>query len=88
MHKFHFNHEKTSEKPSFGHILNNKCLFLIKSVEAGVFIVAQQLTNPTSIHKNVGSIPSLAQRVKDLAFHELQCRSQTWLTSRVAVAVV
>ena len=28
--------------------------------------MAQQLTNPTSIHKFVGLIPGLAQRVKDL----------------------
>ena len=30
-------------------------------------IMAQRLTNPTSIHKDTGSIPSLTQWVKDLA---------------------
>ena len=29
--------------------------------------MAQQLTNPTSNHENMGSIPGLSQWVKDLA---------------------
>ena len=54
----------------------------------GVPVVTQWLTNPTSIHEDTGSIPGLAQRVRIWHCGELWCRSQTWLRSRVAVAVV
>ena len=37
----------------------------------GVSIVTQQLNNPTSIHEVVGSIPGLAQWVKDRRCREL-----------------
>ena len=38
----------------------------ISKNESGVLAMAQQLTHPTSIHKDVGSIPGLSQWVKDL----------------------
>ena len=33
---------------------------------SGVHIVAQRVTNPTSIHEDAGSIPGLDQWIKDL----------------------
>ena len=53
----------------------------------GVPIVAQLVKNPTSIHKDAGSIPGLTQRVKDQYCRELWYRSQTQLRSRVTVAL-
>ena len=38
-----------------------------KKIIRGVPVVVQQVKNPTSIHKDVGWIPGLAQWVKDLA---------------------
>ena len=40
--------------------------FLSRIRSDGCCIVAQQLTNPSSIHEDVGSIPDLTQWIKDL----------------------
>ena len=50
-------------------------------------MVAQQIKNLTSIHQEEGegSIPGLAQWVKDLVLPQVQCRLQMWLRSSVSV---
>ena len=50
--------------------------------------MAQQLTNPTSIHKNTGLIPGLAQGLRIPCCHELWCGLQMRLGTHVAVALV
>ena len=48
-------------------------------MDVGVLTVAQQVTNPTSIHEDAGLIPGLTQLVKDLVLPELRCRLQIHL---------
>ena len=62
-----------------------------KKVFIGVTFVAQQVTNPTSNHEDVGSVHILMDLLGGLRIphcHELWCRSQTRLRSRGAMAVV
>ena len=53
----------------------------------GVTVVAQQVMNLTSIHKDVSSTPGLSG-LKTRYCHELWYRLKTWLGSCVSVAVV
>ena len=56
---------------------------LLQNPALGVPIVAQWLTNRNRNHEVAGSIPGLAQWVKELWY-----RLQTWLGSRIAVVLV
>ena len=67
-----------------------KYSYVIKSIikyTLGVPLVAQWLTNLTRNHEVWGSIPGLLSGLRIYCCHELWCRSQTCLGSRVAVAL-
>ena len=59
-----------------------------KNIKIGVPFVAKQVKTLTSIHKDAGYIPGLAQWVKDLALPLAVIWSQMQLGSGVTLAVV
>ena len=66
------------------HLTNLISFYDKKKSHLGVPIVAQWVTNPTSIHEDVSLIPGLTPWVRDC--HELWCRLQAGLRSCIAVA--
>ena len=50
--------------------------------------MAHWLTNPASIHEDSGSVLALLRGLGIQCCREPWCRSQTWLESHVAVALV
>ena len=55
---------------------------------AGVPTVASQIKTPTSTHEDAVQFLALLSGLRISHCHELQQRSQIWLGSHVAVAVV
>ena len=60
----------------------------LKKALIGVSVVVQLLMNPTRNHEVVVRSLASLRRLRIRLCHELWCRSQTWLRSGIAVAVV
>ena len=68
-------------------ISEDQCVSLFKSI-CWSSSCGSVVMNPTSDHEDVGSIPDFTHWVKDLVLLWVGHRSQMWLRSHVAVAVV
>ena len=54
------------ENPGLHHVIQVFKIHITNNRKIGVPVVAQWLTNPTRNHEVAGSVPALAQWVKDL----------------------
>ena len=70
--------------------LKKETVKMLKELRAnmGVPVMSQRLVNPASIHEDTGLIPGLISGLKIQRCCKLWCRSQIWLRSSIAVAVV
>ena len=65
-----------------------QCSPILKIRMIGIPVVAQQLTNPNSIHEVPALVPTLISELRIQCCCKLWCSSQMWLGSGVTVAVV
>ena len=71
------------------HLLNNIIVLAEHNLLNNIIVLSGVAeTNPTSIHEDAGLTLALFSGSGIWHCREVWCRSQTWLRSRIAVAVV